>query len=467
MGIGSTMKHMLSSDPPEENREISDTYGTAEGEGGERLHLTNSPRAQKLPPGRGVGTSGRGADPASAATDNVTSNVPGHYHETSATPASPPKTGSFFTSKKADKNTLSKQSSHHQTAEQAQSSQRAHRASEAMVQDDIERSKAHGISGYGSDAAAAAGGDLGDTHRRTSGAGQGGRFDSYEWSPSQRDESANQDNSGDRRTSTSYTTSQPTVRETTRESYASTGSPSKSTTIRENHITGHTKITDRDVMPSGKAEEDTNQLEPVTHERIRHLETEEIGRVIERERHVHHIQHHTQPIIASEELPEQHSEVTQPVTHISETHVNKPEDKSLFEGQLHQHFDTLAHGAKERTIVDMGSTVHETVHHHVHHVIQPVIEKETVEKRRIHTTIPVHEVTHEAPVVHQSQAHAPIPMEHFLQKGGTLEGSISQDKIGGKVLHHGTCTRDVEGVAEDLERNLHLNDQAVRPSGTF
>jgi hypothetical protein len=33
--------------------------------------------------------------------------------------------------------------------------------------------------------------------------------------------------------------------------------------------------------------------------------------------------------------------------------------------------------AKERTIVDKGTTVTEHVHHHIHHVIQPVIEKES------------------------------------------------------------------------------------------
>ena len=63
----------------------------------------------------------------------------------------------------------------------------------------------------------------------------------------------------------------------------------------------------------------------VTHELVRCIETEEVSRVQEHERHskfivsattiemnlsiaVHHIQHHMQPIIAREELPEEHTD---------------------------------------------------------------------------------------------------------------------------------------------------------------
>jgi hypothetical protein len=63
------------------------------------------------------------------------------------------------------------------------------------------------------------------------------------------------------------------------------------------------------------------------------------------------------------------------LTTIEEQHVNKVEDNSLFEGQVRQHRDSTDHSAKERTIVDKGTTVTENVHHHIHHVIQPVIEK--------------------------------------------------------------------------------------------
>ncbi|KAF8963292.1 hypothetical protein BDZ97DRAFT_1042457 [Flammula alnicola] len=226
--------------------------------------------------------------------------------------------------------------------------------------------------------------------------------------------------------------------------------------LPESHHFGHNRHSIEDSMPNAKAEEDTTQLAPITHERVRHLETEEVARVREHERHIHHIQHHTQPIIAAEELPEEHRELVHPVTVINEKHANKVEDKTLFEGQVHKYHDTLAHLEKERTVVDKGITVNQHIHHHVHHVIQPVIEKETVDKQRIRTTIPIHEITHEAPVVHQSMTHAPVALEHFLQRGGTLEGAIPQAQISEKVLHGGQCVREVDGVAETLERDLNL-----------
>lgn len=79
-----------------------------------------------------------------------------------------------------------------------------------------------------------------------------------------------------------------------------------------------------------------------------------------------------------------------------------------------------------------------------------------VDRQRIRTTIPIHEVTHEAPIVHQSQTHKSVPLEHFLDRGGILQNAISADEIGSRVLHVGQCKREVEGVAEDLERELRI-----------
>ena len=58
--------------------------------------------------------------------------------------------------------------------------------------------------------------------------------------------------------------------------------------------------------------------------------------------------------------------------------------------------------------------------------------------------------------MHQSQTHAPVPLDHFLSRGGTLSGAIAQDQITKKVLRTGQCERAVDGVAENLERELHL-----------
>ncbi|KAF4623392.1 hypothetical protein D9613_002340 [Agrocybe pediades] len=326
--------------------------------------------------------------------------------------------------------------------------------SEVTMRQDAERAKTQGAAGYGTDAAAATGGSLGETHqtktRGSKSGSQSGVKPDTTLSSTTRSKNVDVRDRGNMDDNNFIYTE--------RSEYGEVASPLAvhSGTIVRNHVFGHTKTGQRDAMPSGNAEEDTVQLEPITHERIRHLETEEVARIMERERHIHHIQHHTQPIIAAEELEEQHRELIHPVTLIKEVHANKVEDNTLFEGQVNQFHDTLTHTERERTIIDKGTTVNEIIHHHVHHVIQPVIEKETIERKRIHTTIPIKEVTDEAPVVHQSQTHAPVPIEHFLQRGGTLEGAVSQAEISRRVLHSGECYREVKGIAETLERDLNL-----------
>ncbi|PPQ82785.1 hypothetical protein CVT25_009280 [Psilocybe cyanescens] len=427
MGISNTMKNMLSSDNttgderPGVGLQGNDPASNVDsGLNREASRLTNSNRAthgpsHKLPSGTGPGTSGK------------PSNV----------------------------------------------------ASELAMQQDMERAKTQGIAGYGTDAAAAAGSDLSGTHQpksrlparatdtgTSSGGGTGLGSSSKR---NTRDSYASDTNDG--RAPAPASNSRTGASDSGYD--ANRGRPSADTEymyrereyeadvghagiLSGDHNFGHNKNSPKDSMPTANAEEDTNQLQPVTHERIRHIETEEISRIKDRERHIHHVQHHTQPIVAAEELEEQHKSFIHPITHVREKHANKVDDNTLFEGQVNQFHDTLTHSSKERTIIDKGTTVNETVHHHVHHVIQPVIEKETIDRQHIHTTIPIHEVTHEAPVVHQSQTHAPVPMEHFLQRGGTLHGATSHEEISRRVLHSGECTREVDGIAETMERDLNL-----------
>ncbi|KAF6756269.1 hypothetical protein DFP72DRAFT_895076 [Ephemerocybe angulata] len=414
--------------------------------------ITNSNRAShRLPSGTGIGTSGKGSSGA----------VPAHQTEMEA---------------------------------------------------DLERQRTQGIAGYGTDASAAVGGSLASTHAgsRTSGAGEAGGGlaprttgqnihvgpttltspDSVEGQPMGGSRAPHADartsGAGDPRATgqnihvgpTSPTApgsfeGQPMGGSRVADSHKNatpsavkSGVPTSQphavsghTGVLDNHHdTGHTK---RDAMPTGDTVEDTNQLHPVTHERVRHLETEDVERLKDHERHIHHVQHHTQPIQTSAKMPDTHREQVHPVTRIEEQHANKAEDNTLFQGQVSQHHDTLEHTAKERTIVDKGTMITETVHHHIHHVIQPVIERQTVAQEFTHTKIPIHEVTHEAPIVHQSQTHAPIPLSSFVEKGGVLEGGVRQEDISKKVLHGGDCTRSVDGIASDLENTLQLDSQVV------
>lgn len=61
-------------------------------------------------------------------------------------------------------------------------------------------------------------------------------------------------------------------------------------------------------------------------------------------------------------------------------------------------------------------------HHRVHELIQPVVQKYTIETHIIHTTIPIHEVHHNAAHHHASSPLPAVSMADFKKQGGVLTG---------------------------------------------
>jgi len=221
------------------------------------------------------------------------------------------------------------------------------------------------------------------------------------------------------------------------------------------HTTGHDHSSAARFDPNSElTTHDHKHLNHVTHRDVRHVEVEEVEQQKDIEKHIHHIQHHVQPVLDKQVADEVIHENAVPVTTIQEKHVNTAEDRQLFSGLANQYQDTESHRNKERTVVDLGETVTENVHHHVHHVTQPVIEQEVIERERIHTVIPVQQVTHEAPIIHKSSTHEPVTMDNFLSGGGKLGSGITPDRAG--VLNEGECERSVDGVGETLAQELHL-----------
>lgn len=147
----------------------------------------------------------------------------------------------------------------------------------------------------------------------------------------------------------------------------------------------------------------------------------------------------------------------------------------------------------------MGEKTNTVEHHHIHNVIQPVIEKETHDRHRIHTTVPIHrqslstliyhflqelyiyiytkltplsfflssswtfkDVTHEAPIVHQSIQHQPLNMKDFLQRGGSFSKADTHLNISQKVLRERSCEREVNGDGFKI-----LENKGVRVSFFF
>ncbi|GAA5943275.1 uncharacterized protein JCM15063_000749 [Sporobolomyces koalae] len=201
------------------------------------------------------------------------------------------------------------------------------------------------------------------------------------------------------------------------------------------------------------AQHDHQHLAPVTHEHHQRHEVEEVERQREVDRHVHHVQHHVQPVLDTQHGEEQHHEKIHPETHIKERHVATDEDKAML-ASLNTHKDSRTEGPSEKTIIDKGEKVHTNTSHHVHHLVQPVIERDTHEHHRTHTVVPIHQETHEAPIVHQSVAHEPMNIKDFVSGGGDLKSNVKHDV---SLLNRGEdCERTVDGPAEQLKSTLGL-----------
>jgi hypothetical protein len=83
-----------------------------------------------------------------------------------------------------------------------------------------------------------------------------------------------------------------------------------------------------------------------------------------------------------------------------------PEHREKLEQQRTLYRDTKEVGETQRTLATAPAVAAEHVHHHVHETIQPVINRETVQNTHVHTTIPIHEKIHDAPIVHE---HTVLP----------------------------------------------------------
>ncbi|BGP14575.1 hypothetical protein JCM10213_001924 [Rhodosporidiobolus nylandii] len=213
------------------------------------------------------------------------------------------------------------------------------------------------------------------------------------------------------------------------------------------------------------ATHDHQHLAPVTHETRHHHEIEEIERQREVDRHVHHIQHHVQPVLDEQHAAEVHHEKVIPQTEIRESHVATDEDKVQF-AALNTAKDSLVEAPREKVIVDKGEVVNEHLEHHVHHVVQPVVERDTHEHHRIHTVIPVHQTTHEAPIIHSSVQHAPMSLSDFTSGGGDLSSKLKHDA--NLLIHKDNrdCERRVDGPAETLTQQLGLTSLNDKTSST-
>ncbi|KAM0787788.1 hypothetical protein ACM66B_003842 [Microbotryomycetes sp. NB124-2] len=209
------------------------------------------------------------------------------------------------------------------------------------------------------------------------------------------------------------------------------------------------------------AEHDHKHLAPVTHHKHQVHETEEVTRQRDVDRHVHHVQHHVQPVYDTQHESTKHHERVHPTTEVYEKHVSTDQDKAALSG-LSRDSDTKEVLPKDRVVVDKGEVVNEKVHHHVHHVVQPTIMRDTHEHHTVHTVVPTHQTVHEAPIVHQSVQHEPMHIKEFQAGGGELGSKLTTDTAGVLNTNEGECKRRVDGPAEKLLEKLHINQPEHR-----
>ncbi|KNZ77949.1 hypothetical protein J132_02889 [Termitomyces sp. J132] len=237
-----------------------------------------------------------------------------------------------------------------------------------------------------------------------------------------------------------------------------------------NNIKGNFVRTDGHMQPSdeyapmSEIVNTTHQLEPVVHERVHRVEVEEVTRQIIHDRHIHHIQHHTQPVIVREILEEKHHEKVHPSTTVLERHVNNADDLKALDAQVKQHGNTKEYLEPEHFIVDKGSIIKENVHHHIHHIIQPVFEKETMDNHHTHTSIPIKEPVHD--LTHDPQFIAGIT-EKDVPEGKRKSIIPGAQLVRSPSIHCKGCKcHEKNELSESFEKNANISESPVRRQDT-
>ncbi|GAA5836515.1 hypothetical protein JCM11251_007099 [Rhodosporidiobolus azoricus] len=145
-----------------------------------------------------------------------------------------------------------------------------------------------------------------------------------------------------------------------------------------------------DEAEAKRAGHDHQYLEPVVHERRHVHEVEEVERHRVVDRHVHHVQHHVQPLLDERHLEVVHSYREVPMTHIQENHAATPADAALLARLNAQSASTYTVVPHERVVIDKGETqVVQNVINHYHTIVLPVWQRDLHEYYRLSSTFPL------------------------------------------------------------------------------
>ncbi|PSN72880.1 hypothetical protein BS50DRAFT_542087 [Corynespora cassiicola Philippines] len=200
----------------------------------------------------------------------------------------------------------------------------------------------------------------------------------------------------------------------------------------------------------------------VQHETVKPHKHENFTTAVDKEVHQDHYHRTVQPVKDREVLPEQHTANIGAVQHKEFDHRSHDETKRALA--------TDQSGFKNETVV--ANTTHtqsaqpalagEHVHHHIHETIQPVVHKETIQPNVVHTTVPIHEVHHNAAKHHETTALPEMTMSEFKSQGGVLGGREERfDGFAGEPKKVGGI---MSGFTKSSKRDSADVDESLRKS---
>lgn len=226
----------------------------------------------------------------------------------------------------------------------------------------------------------------------------------------------------------------------------------------------------------------------VTQETVKQHQHEEVITAVDKEAHQDHYHRTVQPVQDREVLPEQHEAKLGAVQHREFDHRDHDSTKRNLAAEQQAFRDERV--VQDKTHSQSAAPVvgGEHVHHHIHETIQPVVNKETIQPSVVHTTVPIHEVHHNAAQHHQTSELPAMSMSEFKQQGGVLggreeryDGFEGQPKhIGGTLKHmmdgqtskremgtdHGLKEGSMHGDYDPLDGGRHNNQNAAGLAGT-
>lgn len=166
----------------------------------------------------------------------------------------------------------------------------------------------------------------------------------------------------------------------------------------------------------------TDTAPEVVQEHIRPQERVETAEAVDRERHVHHLQHRLQPVEDKQTLDTKHINTTEPVIAREHKEEMRPEHQEALAKQRNLAQDTRSTGAVEKSGEHVGTALNEHQHHHIHETVQPVVQRETVDPTVVHKTKAVHERVEDAPIVHEVTTLPTISADKYAKNKSSLEG---------------------------------------------